>query len=328
MNSNAFDLSAYPSLQKLVRAQIDIWPDHKDMLNKSIGVRNASVLATSERISDVILKLIDSHLGDLGEICEDYRFMCEQIVLPEEWYFRRHGKYRLSTFEEAERHYYSNSAFMKRYMNGVLLSHVFWLNHANVLDYYTSVFLAGNKLGYRHLEIGPGHGLLLYFAAQDMHCSQANGWDVSDTSARATHSALEAMGVSRKARVVRQNLFEASIVGSQFDSVVISEVLEHMESPHDALKSLYACLAPGGRIFVNVPINSPAPDHIYLLQNAEEALGLVKDAGFMIYDFRLFPMTGYSLEQCCKHKLTISCAVIGTKPNASRPNGIEQNETA
>src|SRR3712207_7808068 len=51
---------------------------------------------------------------------------------------------------------------------------------------------------------------------------------------------------------------------------VISEVLEHLEQPGQALAFLRDCMTADGRIFINVPLNSPSPDHIYLLSSPED----------------------------------------------------------
>lgn len=307
------DLSPYPSLDRLVSTQVEVWPEHRSMLTKSVAVRAPEVLRASDSASGLILKIIEHHLGSVAEVCEDYRFLCEKMILAEEWYFRRHGTYRLSTFAEAEREYYSNPGFMKQYMNGLLLSSVFWLNHANALDYYTTHYLPGNPPGYRHLEVGPGHGLLLYYAASDPRCSKAFGWDVSAGSIAATRRALDAVSIGTQVTLVNQDVFEAAKGNHAFDSIVVSEVLEHLERPLDALKNLIHCLVPGGRILVNMPANSPSPDHLYLLREPEETLDLLKAAGFEILDYRLFPMAGYSLEQCRKHKLTINCSAIALR---------------
>ncbi len=313
MKIGNYDLGAYPSLSELVATQLAVWPEHENMLTKSICVRSDDVMETSERASGQILKIINHHLGSVEEVCEDYRFLCEKMILAEEWYFRRHGRYRMSTFVEVEREYYANPVFMKQYMNGLLLSSVFWLNHANALDYYIRVFLAQNKEDYRHLEIGPGHGLLIYYAGIDPRCKEVTGWDISAGSIAATRKALDAMSSGSRVTLVQQDVFEAFKGSHRFDSIVASEVLEHLERPDEALTNLYACLAPNGRLLVNMPANSPSPDHLYLIREPEEVLDLMESAGFCILEHRLFPMAGYTLEQCRKHKLTINCAAIGTR---------------
>ncbi len=75
-----------------------------------------------------------------------------------------------------------------------------------------------------------------------------------------------------------------------------------------------AHIAPGGRLFVNVPVNSPSPDHIYLLNTPEEAVTMVRNSGYEIAEQRFFPMTGHSETRARKNKLSISCVIVGIAP--------------
>ena len=61
-----------------------------------------------------------------------------------------------------------------------------------------------------------------------------------------------------------------------------------------------------GRLFLSVPVNSPAPDHIYLFRTPEEAIDMVREAGFDIQHTLFSPCTGVSLARARKHRLTIS----------------------
>jgi hypothetical protein len=80
------------------------------------------------------------------------------------------------------------------------------------------------------------------------------------------------------------------------------------------LRGLRQHLAPRGRLFVNVPVNSPAPDHIYLLRTPEEAVEMVRSSGYDVLDHRFFPMTGHTEAKARKNKLTISCVIVATVP--------------
>ncbi len=300
-------LSAQPSLERIVQAQLAAWPEHDDFLRKRFA---ATELGFAERVASLALRLAGD---DLPRICADYKWMCERI-LEEELYFRRTGRYRLSTLAEARREVYDDHAYMTQYMHGVLLSHIFWANHTAVMEYYVDTFLASNPPGYRHLEIGPGHGLLLYFAAEDARSGAVAAWDLSAASLDATGHAMQALGVRRAPRLVRRDFADAVDDGERFDSIVISEVCEHLEDPRAALQSLRRSLAPGGRLFVNVPVNSPAPDHLYLLRTPEEAVDLVASSGYAIAETRFFPITGYSLERARKTDSTISCVVVAGHP--------------
>jgi hypothetical protein len=72
-------------------------------------------------------------------------------------------------------------------------------------------------------------------------------------------------------------------------------------------------LKPGGTIWVNVPANSPAPDHIFLVNSPEHACDIVRSAGLEVVHSQGFPMTGATLEKARHRKLAISCVVVGRK---------------
>ena len=110
-----------------------------------------------------------------------------------------------------------------------------------------------------------------------------------------------------------QDVFEAAKSGRKFDSIVASEVLEHLEDPALALNNLCDCMNPGGRILVNMPVNSPAPDHIYLVRHPDEVAELVRDAGFVVDSKANFPMVGYDVESAIDKKVTINVSVIGVR---------------
>jgi 2-polyprenyl-3-methyl-5-hydroxy-6-metoxy-1,4-benzoquinol methylase len=315
LNMN-IDIDNFPSLKKLKMAVISTWPEHATFLDKSIVGRSADVLEISETLSANILLLADDFEGGIEKLSNDYRFMCEEIVLPEELFFRRNGKYRLSRFEDANAECYANAPLMERYMNGLLLSDVLWSNHAHAFANFVTNYLPRLPAATNHLEIGPGHGLFLYFAAQAQNVASVTGWDVSPTSIELTGHALAKLGARLKPSLVLRDLFDQSAAEptEPIGSVAMSEILEHLEDPVGALRSAAAVLNPGGLIFVNVPANSPAPDHIFLFESVEHAAQIVKEAGLEVLDTSEYPMSGATLDKAKRHKLAISCVVIGRKP--------------
>jgi 2-polyprenyl-3-methyl-5-hydroxy-6-metoxy-1,4-benzoquinol methylase len=309
------DFSQYPSLKTLTSRVLAGWPEHGDYIEKSFDGRPQAVTETSERIASCVLRLAEVTPGGLDGLCDDYRFLCEKIVLPEELHFRRYNRYRLSKFVDALNECYENAPFMARYMNGLLVSNVVWNNHACAISSFVHEYLPSLRAGSDHLEIGPGHGLFLYFAATSPTVASVSGWDVSPTSIDMTRKALSVLGIARPANLMLQNMFEASAERSpdRYDSIVMSEILEHLEDPVAALKAASAWLRPGGTIWVNVPANSPAPDHIFLVESPEHACDLVRAAGLDVTASHGFPMTGATMEKARKRKLAISCVVVGRK---------------
>jgi 2-polyprenyl-3-methyl-5-hydroxy-6-metoxy-1,4-benzoquinol methylase len=311
----SFDLSrlaAYPNLKAVVAAVLDAWPEHADYCEARFRDDPPGFLRRSEDLALLVRRLTGA---ELPVYCADYKWMCERF-LEEELFFRREGRYRLARFEQAYREVYGDPEYMRRYIHGILISQFIWTPHARAFDFFRTDFLPRLKAGTRHLEVGPGHGLFLYFAA---HCPEVAGieaWDVSDSSIAATRKALDTLGVDRDISLTKQDVLTSPERKEVFQSAIISEVLEHLEEPQRAVRSLYEALTPGGLIFVNVPINSPAPDHLYLLRTPEEARELVRGPGFTIVGEQLLPLTGYSLERALKRNLSVSCVLIGQKPAA------------
>jgi 2-polyprenyl-3-methyl-5-hydroxy-6-metoxy-1,4-benzoquinol methylase len=299
--------SGLPHLEKLVAHQLAMFPEHVFFLTNRFSALTGAEYQFADRIAEKIIQIAGCHLE---RVCADYRWL-NGIVLDEELYFRRNGRYRLSTFEEADAQYYSNSKFMSRYMNGLLASQLWWRNHTEMLQYFRDDFLEHNPHGFSHLEIGPGHGLFLYFAATSPNCRSASAWDISDASLQKTRSALAAMHLDRQVLLKKVDIFAAP--KEEFTSIVFSEVLEHLERPQDALAILHGLLADKGRIFLNAPVNSPAPDHLYLFETPEQILQMIADAGFTVESSRFSPYTGVTLERARKKKLTISVGVIVRK---------------
>ena len=242
-----------------------------------------------------------------------YKFVTD-IVLEEEIYFRRENRYRLSTFAQALEKVYKNREYMTQYMNGLLMSQLWWTNHTAVMRYFKEVYLEQSRPGYRHLEIGPGHGLFLHYAAIHPNCGSATGWDVSPASLDLVRQTFRALDCSKPISLELVDMFEAP--PREFDSVVFSEVLEHLEDPSAALKSISALLAPGGRAFINAPVNSPAPDHLALFRSPEEIIKIVEDAGLRVESTLLAPTAGSSLERARRLSLAISTVVVASNYEA------------
>ena len=295
----------FPQLSRLLDRQLQITPEQRPFHLK----RFSKLLPLEGGIVEDLAKKITMLAGDnIDQYCSDYAFICSE-QLREELHFRRHGTYSCPSFEDAVARVYSNREYMTRYMNGLLMSDLWWSNHTKVLAVYRDEFIAKSPVGHRFLEVGPGHGLFIGYAAERGQASTIEGWDVSQASIGMTQHSLAKLGVDSGAELRLQDLFEVS-TEDRYSSIVFSEILEHMDRPERALKALKAVLAEDGRLFVNMPINSPAIDHLFNLPDTEAFRKFVTDAGFVIEADWFFPATNQSLEMCAAKKLTISCVAI------------------
>jgi 2-polyprenyl-3-methyl-5-hydroxy-6-metoxy-1,4-benzoquinol methylase len=296
------------ALDAITRAVLRSWPEHSVALDHLREVTSHE-RQTQNRISHLILKLVGD---ELDKYVFGYKWIC-QMILEEELEFRRSGKYKCSSFVEAERTVYSNNSLMASYMDGLLLSQVLWTNHVATINFYTREFLGNGPRVASHLEIGPGHGLLLFLASSS--AAQSTGWDVSATSVERTRSMLAKLGAESAVSLEVRDLFGASSDAERFDRVVISEVIEHLERPVKALVALRSLMTPGARIYINAPVNSPTIDHIFLFRTPEEVVELVCQAGFDIESVCVAPATGFTETTARKFGVSISCAVIAKRPN-------------
>ncbi len=294
-------LGAYPATGQIVAAVLEDWPSHAKYVHKSIAARDADQLATTEILARGALVLEG---GRLPALAANYRWTCDRLR-EEELHFHRTGTYRFSTFEEADREVYSNDEYMEHYVDGLLLSQILWFNHVGSCNFYFRNAPALLKPRGRMLEVGPGHGLMTYLAIRDFGLASAVAWDLSPVSVEHTRQALARLGVDNVTCAVR-NVMSVEPGEQQFDFVVLSEVLEHIEDPMPVMAKLRGLLADDGLIFINVPINSPSPDHIYLMKTPDEARRLLTDNGFAIVSEAMFATQGTRLERALKNAVTVS----------------------
>ncbi|SOD64424.1 2-polyprenyl-3-methyl-5-hydroxy-6-metoxy-1,4-benzoquinol methylase [Streptomyces zhaozhouensis] len=299
----------YEHLARIVAQVVDVWPQHEDFLALRFEGESAEQLRFAEETAGLVWRLI-AH--EAAEAAIGYRRLCVEL-LREEHFFRRHGRYRYATVREVRDSGVFEEPRVSHYQRGLLLTQVLWQNHARVGETYVRAFLERRGARKRLLEVGPGHGLFLAMAGARLGCD-VTGWDISDAMLAYTGRNLAALGVEGTT-LARHDIREGPRDGT-FDLVVASELLEHVEDPGAVLRSLRGLLSEDGRIFLNVPVNSPAPDHIYLWRSPEEFFDFVAGNGFTPLTTRTFPLTGSTEERAREGRFTISCVVVARAAGA------------
>ncbi len=298
-------IGSYPSVHRICEHVLNVFPEHIDVLSASFDCPEDHLLF-AELLASQVLAIVGDSLVDYAK---GYAWLC-RTVLHEELHFRKTGEYRLSSFEDACSQVYQNTEIMTPYMRGLLLSQVLWSNHRQVFRFYRDNFLHNHAADVRHLEIGPGHGLFLSFAAANKRIGSLEAWDISESSLRETRLALDCLGVTRPIHLLRQDMFDAEEKFGAFDSIVFSEVLEHLDSPREALDILRRIASNNAKLFINAPANSPAPDHIHLFADPADVGAMVREAGFAVEMEALFPATGSTLERARRRRIAVSACII------------------
>ncbi len=306
MDADALAAAPGESFDRLCATVGTVWPAHRAYLAALREALAPRELVHANWLSDAIMKISP----DLVHVCEDYQWLCE-VMRDEQLQFMRTHRYRLSSFREALHTVYDNAPFMTRYLNGLLVGRVLWLEQLQMLVQYADEFLAGHSPGYRHLEIGPGHGILLYLAAQDVRCSEVAALDVSASSLQATDDCLRRLQAGTSARLIQHDICSGvPETSGGWNSIVVSELLEHLEAPDQALRNLAKAMNRDGLMFISTPVNCPMPDHIYLFKTPEEVVRLVESCGLTVIEQCSYVSLGHTEALARKHGYPIACTLI------------------
>jgi len=272
---------------------------------------NNSVSALSideESLFQAYLNYCESMSLTAGFLAEAYNLIVND-TFREQVYFKRHGRYRYSNYEDVAASVYHSPEYMKKYMQGLALSTFLWPNHLAMYRFFIET-LPKKKDG-NYLEIGPGHGFHFMEAMKHTQYSFFQGVDISATSVEMTKSILSSGAFSSFTdyAITKADFFEWQ-TSEKFDCLVMAEVLEHVEQPGDFLRQLYRLANDDAHVFITTCINAPAIDHIYLYPDMDSLRQQVNDSGFCIAKELVVPYTGQTLEQTVAEKLPINTAMV------------------
>jgi glycosyltransferase involved in cell wall biosynthesis len=150
-------------------------------------------------------------------------------------------------------------------------------------------------VGRRILEVGSGTGLLTRYLANrgDLVATDLDGEYVEllgRTYADNPHVAVRQLDLAR--------LADAELEPGTFDTVICSNVLEHVENDQSALEGMHDLLAPGGRVVLVVPAikalygEIDRAIHHFRRYSTEELQAKLRAAGLDVEHLSYFNMLG------------------------------------
>jgi 2-polyprenyl-3-methyl-5-hydroxy-6-metoxy-1,4-benzoquinol methylase len=230
-------------------------------------------------------------------------------TLREQMFFRRHGRYRYSRYDEVASSVYLNDDYMTRYMVGLAVTTFLWPNHLAIHRFFRTSLGAAPAGDY--LEIGPGHGVFFMTALRSGKFRRCLGVDLSPTSIAMTEALLAGGKFGRFGgyELRQADFLAAPLPERAFAAVVMGEVLEHVEEPARFMDRIRELAAPGGYVFITTAINAPAVDHIYLFETPEAVRELARNAGFLIEGEQTSPYIGMTLEETMAQRLPVNIAL-------------------
>lgn len=234
-------------------------------------------------------------------------------TLREQAYFRKHKRYRYSTFAEVANSVYFDANYMSQYMYGLAISSFLWPNHLDIFRFFERT-LPLDRPG-RYLEIGPGHGYFLMTAMSASKYDEFTAVDISQTSIEQTRSIIEHFTphLTSKADLQLMDFLDCDLPANGFDAVVMGEVLEHVEEPVAFLSQIHRVARPDAHIYVTTCLNAPAVDHISLFGTPGQLEELFSAAGLRIADQLIRPYEGKTVEESLSALLPVNVAYVLAK---------------
>jgi len=232
-------------------------------------------------------------------------------TLREQIYFMANKEYRHKCFADVAGDVYFNEEYMNQYMYGLAITSFLWPNHVGLTRYFKETF-PRNKRG-NYLEIGPGHGYHIMTAMQIGKFDKYLGIDISKASIKQTRSIIDHFQPRLKSRFRLEltDFLEADkLEKHSFDSIVMGEVLEHVERPEKFLRRVAELAKSDAYIFITTCINAPAVDHIYLWRTANDLENMIRACGLSIKNSLYLTVEGKTIEEATAEAFAVNVAYV------------------
>ena len=276
---------------------------HSKKINANIGTLTSAYPELYYELVELVRLYFSTHGLSTERIASDYLKMIRDMRT-EGLYFYKHGKYRCENQKIANEYVYSKPDVMSYYMHALLVSQILWKHHFNIFIRFQQQFrvLFPANASLRILDIGPGHGFFSFLVRKEFPAyEKIDIVDISETSLEMTKRILGTDG--GKIHYTLSDIFDYE-VSEKYDFIVLGEVLEHLDEPEKILIKLSKLMHKEGLLWITTPTNSPALDHVYLFNNKEEVLTLIKNSGLDIVNSCNYFAEDMDEETALKNKIT------------------------
>ncbi len=158
---------------------------------------------------------------------------------------------------------YWNDVYHGEFESGGAASPHYYRDYGPVHDAILRLIPDGSRV----LDVACGPGLLCRKIRQRIPSSQVSGIDFSNYVVQRTTERDRDFGIEYHCLDIRTSLGTVgsqSAAGSQFDVVIMCEILEHLEEPESVVASAMDLLRVGGRFILSCPHDNEIPDPEHL----------------------------------------------------------------
>lgn len=264
-------------LEEIIIKIEQINPVHGKKLRKNFQHNDSALFLNAAAFLNKYSRYLRSIDKDLDYGIECYLKFVSDVVY-EQVRFMETGQYSNQSFDEVYQRVYNNPEVMLYYMHGLLLSQILWQHHYKIFSFFSKTLPQFKNNIKSYLEIGGGHGLFISEAMQILDNEVSFELvDISQSSLDIAKKFIE----NEKVNFILQDIFTFK-PEQKYDFITMGEILEHVEQPRALLTTANSLLTSDGTVFITVPTNAPAIDHIYLFRNAQEIRRIVETSGFKI----------------------------------------------
>ncbi|MFN8257513.1 MAG: methyltransferase domain-containing protein [Bacteroidales bacterium] len=274
-------------------------PGHGKKILANIEAMDSEIKENSELFLRKVLLVLNKLNKNIDFAVDSYLKMVNDM-LKEQFIFLKTNKYSNQSFADVNQKVYNNPQVMQYHMIGLLISQFIWKQHLDTFIFFSKGLkkIKDDKI-INFLEIGGGHGLYLSEAIKLFPDSRFDLIDISSSSIEIAKSFIENNNVN----YLCGDIFEFRRF-QFYNFITLGEVLEHVEDPKRLIKHIHILLYKQGLLFISVPINSPAIDHIFLFKNENEIKELFKDL-FAIIEDKIIITENVDIEIARKNRIPI-----------------------
>jgi 2-polyprenyl-3-methyl-5-hydroxy-6-metoxy-1,4-benzoquinol methylase len=254
----------------------------------TLGVEEARLVAPDlvDKLFEECLQWVTRSFGEqaLAEVVAGYASFTMEVNRAQQAY-ERAGRYRFSSFAEANDAVYQQRAYMRHYYWGVFAILFCWPHYVELMDFFVNRFLP-RLVGGRIVEIAPGHGAWGVLAVTRSTATTLEGWDVSPTSLELAPRMAAGAGVGDRCMYRVADATQVCHEIGRFDAAVCCFMLEHLERPGEFLARFAPSIKSGATAFVTLALTAGQADHIYEFKDESEAIVIAERAGFELLECR------------------------------------------